>query len=228
MSSAPRLGVLGGTFDPVHRGHLRMARAAEAACRLSRIYFVAAAHPWHKAVPTASYADRYAMLALALHRSPRWMPLDLGAASATYSVDQIRHIRRLYPGSRLFFIVGADAFATLPSWKQPQALLQLCDVIVLARAGFDLADMIAALPPRIRPAPDRPLQSRSRRHKAAVNVVKLTNGSHLYWLARFQDPFSSTQARQWLTAPNSPRPQRPPLPAAVAAYARRAHLYSHA
>jgi len=243
VSAVVRLGVLGGTFDPVHRGHLRMARAAEVACGLSRIYFVPAAHPWHKAVPTASYADRYAMVALALLRSPRWMPLDLGAASATYAVDQIRHLRRLYPGSRLFFIVGADAMATLPSWKQPQALLRLCDIIVLARAGFSLGDMIAALPPRLRPAPDRgprpraqinaqsnahPTQRGEPQDAAAVQVVKLAGGSHLYWLARFQDPFSSTQARQWLAAPASPNSGRPPLPAAVAAYARRAHLYCHA
>lgn len=204
-----------------------MARAAEAACGLSRIYFVPAAQPWHKSGPSAAYADRYAMVALALQRFPRWLPLDVrphaGADAATYSVDQVRHIRRLHPRDRIFFIVGADAFATLPSWKQPQALLSLCDTIVLARAGFSLDDMLAALPPRCRvgarPAP-------APRLHPPIKIVNLAGGSRLYWLARFHDPISSTQTRQWLAGSAATGPS--PLPAPVVAYARRAQLYAHA
>lgn len=219
MKAPARIGVLGGTFDPVHRGHLSMARAAERACRLQQILFVPAAHPWHRTDPQAGYADRYAMVALALRRAPNWLPLDLADHEATYSVDQLRRIQKLYPASRLFFIVGADAFATLPSWKQPSRLLSLCDVIILARAGLTLEAMIATLPPRLRP-PQPPM-----RQRGAVEVLTLTNGSRLHWLSRFRDPGSSTQARQWLSTAS--RNGTAPVAPAVAGYARRAHLYTH-
>lgn len=194
-----------------------MARAAEAACGLHQILFVPAAHPWHKTPPVAGYADRYAMLALALQHHPRWRPLDLAQAeaveSATYSIDQLRRLHRLYPSAQLHFIVGADALATLPSWKQPERLLRLCDFIVLGRAGFAINDMMAVLPARL------------RARRGAGGEIELAGGTRLHWVERFRAEESSTAARRWLAAPVPSPPA--PVPAAVAAYARRSRIYKY-
>ncbi len=214
----PRIGLLGGTFDPVHRGHLRMARAAQRACHLSRIYFVPATHPWHKAAPRAGYLDRFAMLALALDGHPDWVPLHIpdpatGPANpvpATYSVDQVAWLHHQCPGHDIYFIVGADAFAGLPTWREHGRLLRMCNFAVLARAGVGREQILAALP-------------EDAVGEAGPDRIQLRGGRQLFWLEDFRDRSSSTDVRKQMAGTR--RQRLAVLPAAVDAYARRAHLY---
>lgn len=205
-----RIGVLGGTFDPVHRGHLAMARAAERALSLQRICFVPASTPWHRSGPPgASYADRFAMLALALEGKPRWQPLavpDL-AGRPTYTLDQLRWMRRQGLGPDLVFILGADSFATLPSWHRWRTLLASCDWLVLARGGQTWEDVRTVVP-------------RNMTAEVTARGARLRAGARIHWLARFADPSSGHDTRRRMA-----RAAAAPVPASVARYARRAGLY---
>jgi nicotinate-nucleotide adenylyltransferase len=209
---APRIGVLGGTFDPVHNGHLAMARAAQRACGLERVYFVAAPRPWHREhPPVAGYADRHAMLALALQGRRDWQPVAIPDAGrrATYTVDQLAWIAAREPQALLTSIVGADAWLTLPGWRQWRRLLGMCDWAVLARQGTASGQLAAIVPPSLVAAGD-------------AGGLTLRSGRRLRWIQNFRHTASATQARRELARGGRSRQ----IPAAVAEYARRADLYS--
>lgn len=203
-----RVGVLGGTFDPVHAGHLAMARAAARACGLARVCFVPAPAPWHRRQPPlASYADRYAMLALALNGRANWLPLDIPDTPGrpTYTIDQLHWMRQHGWGERLYFIVGADSFATLPQWHRWRELLARCHWMVLGRGGGkDLPDVV----------PASMITARRR------NGLELRGGTRLHWLPDFARPVSASAARQALRGKRSAA-----VPAAVGRYIERAGLY---
>ncbi|HUX68355.1 MAG TPA: nicotinate (nicotinamide) nucleotide adenylyltransferase [Terriglobales bacterium] len=211
-----KAGVLGGTFDPVHAGHLAMAQAAARACGLERIYFVPAPNPWHRPAPSASYPDRFAMLALALARHPRWMPLAVPdhPRRPTYALDQVDWIERWLTAQgrreRLHWILGADAFLTLPTWRHYRQLLRRCDFVVLARAGIPLEQVLATLP-------------RSALVRVEAQRVQLAGGGQLHWLGRFSSPASSTRLRARPAGAQAAHL----LPTAVLHYARRAGLYGY-
>jgi len=138
-----RIGILGGTFDPVHNGHLAVARAARRRFRLDRIYFVPCGRPPHKDRPGLSdYLDRFTMVALACRGEPGLVASlleagpDLRGRRRSYSIDTVRRLRRRYPRARIFFLLGVDAFLYLPTWKNFRQLARLCDFIVAARPGF--------------------------------------------------------------------------------------------
>ncbi len=138
-----RIGILGGTFDPVHNGHLAVARAARRRFRLDRVYFVPCGRPPHKDRPGLSdYLDRFTMVALACRGEPGLMASLLEAGSdlrgrrRSYSIDTVRRLRRRYPRARIYFLLGVDAFLYLPTWKHFRQLARLCEFIVAARPGF--------------------------------------------------------------------------------------------
>lgn len=207
-----RIGLLGGTFDPIHVGHLRLARAAGRALRLDRMVFVPARQPWHKTRQVTPYVDRYAMLALALAGHPHWRPLSIpparGDDGPTYSVDEVGWLRSKYPGDEIFFLLGADAFHDLPSWKDYQRLLRMCDFILVPRAGQTLTELAAVLP-------DDMIRC------VHADRIELATGRNIHWLPRFRSHISSTAVRQRLAAGQATRQ----VPSAVAEYACRAELY---
>lgn len=140
-----RIGILGGTFDPVHNGHLAVARAARRRFRLDLVYFIPCGRPPHKDRPGLSpFLHRFTMVALACAGEPAFIPSlleagpDLQGKQRSYSVDTIRRLRRLAPRAELYFILGADAFLYLPKWKHVGRLVRLCDFIVASRPGTDL------------------------------------------------------------------------------------------
>ena len=132
-----KLGLMGGMFDPIHFGHLRAAENAREALGLDRVHFVPAAVPPHRAAPTASALDRYAMVALATAGDPGFVPWDgeIRRQGASYTVDTAEALLRENPGAALTLIVGADNLALLPQWKEPARLLALCTVAVVGRPG---------------------------------------------------------------------------------------------
>ncbi len=148
------LALFGGTFDPVHRGHLAAACAARDRFRLDAVHFVVAGRPPHKTrVPLSPYPHRCAMVALACAGQSR-LSLSLAEAgpdfsghTIEYSVDLVRACRkRLSRSAHLYFLIGADAFLDIGKWRESDALLDSCDFIVVSRPGFRLERLRAALP----------------------------------------------------------------------------------
>ena len=135
-----RVGIFGGTFDPVHLGHLALARAALHDLALDHLFFLPAAQaPLREGPPAASAADRLELLRLALAESsdPRLGLLDLEArvGGVHYTVDTLRHLHAAWPRARLFWLLGSDQFAQLDRWREPRELARLAEFAVLERPG---------------------------------------------------------------------------------------------
>jgi nicotinate-nucleotide adenylyltransferase len=148
------IALFGGTFDPIHAGHLAVAHAAQRRFHLDRIYFIPSARPPHKSrTELAPFIHRYAMVALACaeHRgffpSLAESPHDGAAPLVFYTVDTVRRFRREHPDDHLYFIVGADQFLELPTWKNYESLLDLCDFIIASRPGFRIDALRLVVPP---------------------------------------------------------------------------------
>jgi nicotinate-nucleotide adenylyltransferase len=147
------VALFGGTFDPVHSGHLVAARAAQAAFALDQIHFVPACVPPHKrARNLTAFAHRYAMVALACAGMPGFIPslLDAGEeepAAPSYSITTVRKMRALLPpGDRLHYLIGVDAFLDIGSWNECVALLDSAEFIVVSRPGFSIARVAEVIP----------------------------------------------------------------------------------
>lgn len=135
---AQRICLFGGTFDPVHKAHLRIAEEARKHCSLDRILFVPAGNPPHKdAAGVTPYEDRFRMVALACEPYPAFEASRLEAgAERSYSIDTVKRLRQnLRANDRLFFLIGADAFDEIETWKAWQELIRLTEFIVVARPG---------------------------------------------------------------------------------------------
>ncbi len=132
------LALFGGTFDPVHNAHLRIAEAAADCCRLERVLFIPSGRPPHRAEGTfASYEDRYAMVQLACACDARFEPSRLEAGTEkSYSVHTIEKARALYAGA-LYFLIGADAFAEIETWYQWRTVVNAVTFIVVSRPGAE-------------------------------------------------------------------------------------------
>jgi nicotinate-nucleotide adenylyltransferase len=146
-----KVGVLGGTFDPVHIGHLLLAESAREELGLERVVFMPAGRPWRKASREVSPAEhRLAMLRLAVAGNDAFevSTIEVEREGPTYTVETLEELRRRDPGAALFFIVGEDALADLPNWREPQRILQLATVAVAGRTaeGPNLRQAEAMMP----------------------------------------------------------------------------------
>jgi nicotinate-nucleotide adenylyltransferase len=144
-----RVGILGGMFDPIHRGHTDVATAAQSALELTEIVFVPVNVPPHRERPVASSFHRFAMTALAVNGRPDWRVSDIellaGGRSYTSTTLQALH-ETGYGASELFFIAGADAFATIEAWKDYPRILSLANFAVVSRPGSSAAALPNRLP----------------------------------------------------------------------------------
>jgi nicotinate-nucleotide adenylyltransferase len=133
-----RLGVLGGSFNPIHNAHLTMARAAMEAFGLERVLFLPAGNPPHKREGLADERHRLRMVELAVDGCPGFAvsDLEIGREGTTYSADTLRVLRARWPGASLWYIVGADTLLELHTWREFDAVLALCGFIVCARPGW--------------------------------------------------------------------------------------------
>mgnify|MGYP003591827449 FL=1 len=145
------IGLLGGTFNPVHEGHLSIAREALRLFALDAVWFIPCAVPPHKpAHNLASNEDRLAMLRLALAGEPRFdaLPIEFDRPGKSYTVDTVRALQALHPGDGFVFIIGADTLPELHTWHQPLELLSLVRIVTLARPGLvPDADALQLPPP---------------------------------------------------------------------------------
>ena len=206
------IGLFGGTFDPIHLGHIALAHAARERFDLGRIYFVPANLPPHKQrEPLAPFVHRYAMVVLATMGEKSFVPSlleapgvvgintksksrsDDHAARPNYSIDTVRRLKQsLKKSDRLFFLIGIDAFDDIATWHEPEALLQECEFIVASRPGYSLADVANALPEKLRPAPAviKPFS------KQPAKGDLVLSGARVHLLDSVHQPISATAIRQ--------------------------------
>lgn len=152
-SKPVRVGLLGGTFNPIHLGHLEIARQTREALDLDRILFVPTGDPPHKSDKNLAPAkDRYEMVRLAIDSDPHLglSDVEVRRPGKSYSIDTVRLLQQEYgPQAQLWFVIGLDAFLDIGSWREPAALLQLCSFAVISRPGtsFQSLSTLALLPP---------------------------------------------------------------------------------
>ncbi|MGW0559759.1 nicotinate-nucleotide adenylyltransferase [Streptomyces sp. NPDC003016] len=138
-----RLGVMGGTFDPIHHGHLVAASEVAAQFHLDEVVFVPTGQPWQKSHKQVSPAeDRYLMTVIATASNPQFSVsrIDIDRGGPTYTIDTLRDLRELNSDSDLFFITGADALAQILTWRDAEELFSLSHFIGVTRPGHDLTD----------------------------------------------------------------------------------------
>ncbi|MFA5892043.1 MAG: nicotinate-nucleotide adenylyltransferase [Actinomycetota bacterium] len=152
VSRARRVGVMGGTFDPIHTGHLVTAEHARHAFDLDEVVFVPAGSPWQKShADLAPAEDRYLMTVVATVGNPSFSVsrIELDRAGPTYTIDTLDQMRKSSPGSEFFFITGADAVLQILTWKDPDAVLAGTRFIAATRPGYDLSRLREELPPSL-------------------------------------------------------------------------------
>lgn len=145
--SIKRIGVLGGTFDPIHLGHLIVAADARRKLKLSYVLFVPAGKPWLKLKEEGQITDgkhRLAMVRLAIKGNPYFKvsTIELDRPGPSYSIDTVLELKsKLGSRAEIYFIVGPDALAELPRWKEPGRLLEACQVVAIERPGYDRVNL---------------------------------------------------------------------------------------
>ena len=230
------IGLFGGTFDPIHRGHTALARAAEERFNLRQIYFVPAHVPPHKQKqPLTPFLHRFTMLSLATAENKNWVPSLLEApeelcqpdagptnkktASPNYSIDTVRKLKAgLKSADQVFFLIGIDAFLQIQTWHDPLALFNECVFIVASRPGHSLADVANALPETLRPksVATEPF----RKHPAKGDL--LLPGVTVHLLDGLQHAISATAIRE---AAQARRPLGKLTDSSVADYIKKQNLY---
>ncbi len=132
-----KIGLMGGTFDPIHLGHLRAAENVRESLSLDRVAFVPAGCPSHRPPPTSSALDRFAMVALATAGNPHFVAWDVELLrdGPSYTVDTVSRLLQERPEDSVVVIVGSDTFSEMTSWREPERLFALCTVAVVSRAG---------------------------------------------------------------------------------------------
>ena len=136
MTESRSIGVFGGSYDPVHNGHIRAAELVQKALELDLVLFVPAAVQWQKSSTTSS-ADRLAMLRLAIAGHPGFevSDADIVRGGNTYTIDTLQDLQAHHTGDKLFFILGSDALAGIESWKNADEVLNLAQFVVVSRPG---------------------------------------------------------------------------------------------
>ncbi|HSY16069.1 MAG TPA: nicotinate-nucleotide adenylyltransferase [Jatrophihabitantaceae bacterium] len=143
MANARRVGIMGGTFDPIHHGHLVAASEVAARFELDEVVFVPTGEPWQKATRRVSPPEhRYLMTVIATASNPRFRVsrVDIDRPGPTFTIDTIRDLAEEHPGAALFFITGADALGQILSWKDEQDAVRLAHFIGVTRPGYELTD----------------------------------------------------------------------------------------
>jgi nicotinate-nucleotide adenylyltransferase len=148
-----RIGIFGGTFNPIHVAHLRSAEEVREAQRLDRILFIPSATPPHKGADgLVAAGHRLAMVKLGIagNRHFRVSAIEIERGGPSYSVDTLRVLRARMPGARFTFIMGVDAFREIATWKDYRSLFALCDLVVTSRPPHLAAATLGALPVAVR------------------------------------------------------------------------------
>src|SRR5215469_3741545 len=226
------IGLFGGTFDPVHKGHLALAHAAMERCNLHKICFVPANVPPHKQKkPLAPFIHRFAMLALITAGEKAFTPSLLEAPEEggtnrkekqekpNYTIDTVRRMKQSLKGAdRLFLLIGIDAFDEIAKWHEAEALFRECEFVIAGRPGYSLADVANALPESLRPREEvtRPF------HKQTPTGDMVLPGVTIHLMEDLHQPASATAIREAVAAG---KPLGRFLEPSVADYIKKMGLY---
>jgi len=189
------VALFGGTFDPIHAGHIAVAEAAQKRFHLDTVYFVPSSRPPHKAKPALTpFLHRYAMVALACADHADFQPSTAEAPDGAtphvfYTYDTVKKYRREHPDDHLYFIVGADQFLEIPTWRNYEALLDSCDFIIASRPGFRVDALRLVVPP----------EKLGRIQSSDPNAIVLRK-STVHILTTVASHISSTEIRQRLAS----------------------------
>lgn len=210
------IGVLGGTFDPVHRGHTQLAHDAVSALALDELRCVPAGNPPHRCAPLASAEERLAMVGLAFADLPGYVidDAEIRQAGPSWTILTLERLRAALPEASLVLIVGADAFLGLPSWHRWQDLIRYAHLAVANRPGSNLD--VAALP--------EPLQTLLRAHSAEdASELRQSRAGRIVSFTMTPCAVSATQIR---AAVRQGHPIASLVSAPVENYIRQHHLYT--
>lgn len=144
-----KIGIMGGTFNPIHLAHLRIAEEVRDSLELERVIFIPASSPPHK--PLAGeipFAQRLAMVRLAVQDNPAFTVSEMEGerGGRSYSIDTLRALQATHPDDAFFFIIGSDSFLEIGSWHQFAAIFACCNLVVVERPGAAITDLKGALP----------------------------------------------------------------------------------
>jgi nicotinate-nucleotide adenylyltransferase len=227
LARGRRIALFGGTFDPIHLGHLAVAHAAQRHFHLDHIFFIPAGCPPHKTESGLSpFVHRFAMTTLACAGQPRFVPSlaeagpDGQGRRVHYSVDTVRRFRKQFsgPGDHLYFLLGADSFLHFATWKNYEALLGLCDFVVASRPGFPSDALRKVIPAQL----FSPQSNGAYRQSAAIQGAIRLRHTTVYLLDTVASHVSATRVRERLDRGQSVRGL---VPASVEDYIIKQALY---
>ena len=184
-----RLGIFGGTFNPIHTGHLRAAEEVRYRCMLDRIIFIPSGSPPLKTAGLAEAVHREAMTRCAISANANFdiSDIEMRNGDKSYTVNTVEKLHSVYSGEELFFIMGLDAFLDLPKWREPERIISGIDFIVMTRPGSGSEDMRESpYVEEIRPA----------RHPG-ISICALKGGKKAYMVQVTAFDISSTAIRQF-------------------------------
>ena len=201
------IGILGGTLDPIHAGHMQIAEQVESSLSLDELHFLPCAIPVHRGMPQVNDAQRVRMIELAIAGNSKFRLnlLELDRGGQSYMVDTLRQIRAQNQAATIFLILGADAFNQFQSWKSPDEILQLAHLVVCRRPGVEM---------------DKSIYASHWVHSA--EILESRTGACILPLEIDESPCSSTYVRELLLERNQAGRCLSP---AVYQYILRNHLY---
>jgi nicotinate-nucleotide adenylyltransferase len=180
-----RIAILGGTFDPIHNGHLAAAQSVAEVFQVDEVHFVPAFSPPHKqSRGITSPFHRFAMVALATVSFDRFRTstIEVDALERRYTVETLDAMKQIYPGSELLFIIGTDMYQEIETWKNFRRLFELAYLVIVNRPGFAFREDVA------------PYQILSERKSPAL-THDLSKGPAVFYLPFVEQPISSTEIR---------------------------------
>jgi nicotinate-nucleotide adenylyltransferase len=219
MMALQRAAIYGGTFDPVHNGHIEVARRALQLFELDQVLFVPACVPPHKSGISSAF-HRFAMLALATEHEPqlRLSTIELDEPDRPYAVDTVERMQKeIGQNCHLFFMIGADSWSEITTWHEWQRLLKMCDLIVVTRPGYELSGNV---PPEAAKVVD--VQGMSRQEIS--RLVSSDKGTRTFLADAAMVDISATRIRAAARSRDTDK-LREMVPTPVANYIEKYELY---
>lgn len=211
-----KIGIIGGTFNPIHLAHLRIAEEVRDRLTLERVIFIPAAKPPHKELDgDLSFEHRLKMVELAIADNPAFTvsTLEEERGGTSYSVHTLAELRTLYPGDELYFIIGSDSFRDISSWYRYAEIFAACNIVVVERPGAEIKDLRTPLPVAI---------AAEFCYDSARLCLTHRSGFSVYYLAGIPLAISSSEIRSLARGGHSLRYL---LPERVAGYIEEKRIY---
>lgn len=193
-----RIGIFGGTFNPIHFGHLRAVEEVRQAVDLDKVFFIPSGYPALKTWDLEEASHRYRMTAISVKDNPYFEVLDIECRvpGRSYSVDTLSELNAQYPDEEFFFILGIDAFMDLPEWRMPEEIIGLSEFIVISRPQYSFMDVISS--PYLNPEAVKEGLLRLDGKETSIFRSSLRSGRSIIFTSLTQMDISATAIRKLL------------------------------